>query len=62
MDLIYIPEDAGIFRGVIEVDTTAQAFQKHIDVNATSVEFSRFVIDDQGNNCQSFDFGTFYYG
>ena len=50
MSLVYTPEDAGIFRGTIEVDSTAQAFQKHIDVNATSIEFSKFVIDNEGNN------------
>lgn len=60
--LTYHPSDAGIFRGLIEVKTNAQTLQKQIDVNATSVEFTRFIIDENGAQANQFDFGTFYYG
>ncbi|KAL4498636.1 hypothetical protein ABPG72_019754 [Tetrahymena utriculariae] len=58
----YTPKDAGIYRGVIEIVTDAQCLQKHIDINATSVEFTRFIIDENGSQVSQFDFGTFYYG
>lgn len=47
---------------MIEIVTDAHCLQKHIDVNATSVEFTRFIIDDNGSQVSQFDFGTFYYG
>lgn len=38
------------------------SIQKTIDVNATSIEFSRFLIDENGNQCSQLDFGLTYYG
>ena len=59
----YKPKDAGILRGNLEVIVDGgQTFQKHIEVNATSVEFNRFLIDENGNLTRSLDFGTVYYG
>lgn len=46
--ITYTPSEAGIYRGVIDVITEAQTLQKQIDINATSVEFTRFVIDENG--------------
>lgn len=62
VQLQYTPQDAGIFRGLIEVKTDGQTLQKTIDVNATSVEFTRFVIDENGSQANQFDFQTFYFG
>jgi hypothetical protein len=31
-------------------------------VNATSVEFSRFIIDENGSKIDQQDFGTFFFG
>lgn len=45
----YTPKDAGIYRGIIEVATEAHTLQKHININATSVEFTKFIIDESGN-------------
>ena len=52
MKLNYKPKDAGIFRGLIEVETEAHTLQKQIDVNATSVEFTRFIIDETGSKVE----------
>lgn len=46
---IYESQEAGLFRGFISVMTEAQCLQKVIDINATSVEFTKFLIDDSGN-------------
>ncbi|EGR30900.1 hypothetical protein IMG5_121460 [Ichthyophthirius multifiliis] len=54
--------DAGLFKGFISVKTDAQCLQKQVDVTATCVEFSKFIIDNKGNQCTQFDFGTFYFG
>jgi hypothetical protein len=58
----YNPREAGIFRGVIEVKVNGQSFQKDIHVNATSVEFNRFLIDENGNQTASIDFGGMFLG
>ncbi len=57
------PKDAGILRGNIDVIVDGgQTFQKNIEINATSVEFNRFLIDETGNLTRSLDFGTIYFG
>lgn len=33
-----------------------------IDIHATSVEYSKFFIDQEGNQQSSFDFGVMYVG
>ncbi|EWS70940.1 flagellar associated protein, putative (macronuclear) [Tetrahymena thermophila SB210] len=58
----YESQEAGLFRGFVYVTTEAQCLQKVIDINATIVEFTQFLIDDSGNQTTQFDFGTFYYG
>lgn len=46
--VFYKPKDAGIFRGLVEVVADGQSLQKTIDINATSIEFTRFLIDETG--------------
>lgn len=58
----YKPKEAGIFRGLIEVNADGNSLQKNIDINATSIEFTRFLIDENGTQTTQFDFGTTYYG
>jgi len=48
IELVYNPTEPGIFRGLIEVITDGQCFMKQIDVNATCVEFLKFIINDKG--------------
>ncbi len=33
-----------------------------IDIHATSVDHSRYIIDDRNNQTNSFDFGTMFVG
>ncbi len=56
------PKEIGVFRGLIEVLVEGQMFQSYIDVNATSVEYNRFLIDEFGNQTTNIDFGSMYYG
>lgn len=35
---------------------------KHIDINATAVEFMKFIIDENGNELSKVDFGEVFYG
>lgn len=59
----YKPKEAGILRGNLNVLVdNGQTFQNHIEVNATSVEFNRFIIDEGGNITRSIDFGEVYFG
>lgn len=44
------------------MSVSGQSVQKEIDLSATSVDFFVFVIDDNGNQSSSFDFGDVYYG
>lgn len=62
IELIYQPKEAGIFRGIIEVYQEGQAFMNHIDVNATSVEFLKFIVDTDGNELSKVDFGSVFFG
>lgn len=48
VNVFYKPKDAGIFRGLVEVVADGQSLQKTIDINATSIEFTRFLIDESG--------------
>jgi hypothetical protein len=66
----FISDDAGIFRSQIEVKAEGfYNFQKTIDVNATSVEYNRFFIDQNGqqigflfNYLDSISFDSMYFG
>ena len=41
----YQSEEAGIFRGFIEVASNGKSFLTSIDVNATVVDYMQFLID-----------------
>ena len=58
----YTPREPGIFRGEIPVETDGKPFTTKIDVNATCVEFLRFIIDEEGEVLNKIDFGTILYG
>ena len=62
VNIIYSPKEAGILRGVLEVNVEGQSLLKHIDISATSVDYFIFVIDENGNQTTSFDFGNMYFG
>lgn len=62
VDFVYFPKEAGIFRGIVEVFQDGQSFMNHIDVNATSVEFLKFVVDTEGNELTKVDFGNVFFG
>ena len=62
IELSYTPVEAGIFRGLIEVITEGQCFLRQIDVNATCVEFLKFIINDKGEELNKLDFGTVLFG
>ena len=60
--ITYIPQEAGIFRGTIEVDCSGQSVLKTIDISATSVEYFIFMIDENGIQTKMVDFGNVYFG
>lgn len=58
----YSPKEPGIFRGEVKVETTGKSFTDKIDVNATCVEFLRFIINEEGEDLRDINFGTVLYG
>lgn len=57
----FVSEEAGIFRSQIEVKVEGfYNFQKTIDVNATSVEYNRFFIDQNGQQIGNLLIFRFY--
>ena len=58
----YTPREPGIFRGEIKVETNGKAFTDKIDVNATCVEFLRFIINEEGEELNKIDFGSVLFG
>lgn len=62
IELAFTPTESGIFRGLIEVITDGQCFLRQIDVNATCVEFLKFIINDKGEELTSLEFGTVLFG
>ncbi|CAD8120828.1 unnamed protein product [Paramecium sonneborni] len=64
--VFYKPRDAGIFRGIIEVFAEGQQsglnLKNPIEINATSIQFTRFLIDQNGTQSNTFHFGTMFYG
>jgi len=59
----YAPKEAGIFRRVYDVVIDGQQqIAKQIDVNAISVQFNRFLIDETGAPLESIEFGLMYFG
>lgn len=58
----YKPTEAGIFKGSIKLKSESILVKDSIDIHATSVEHSRYIIDDRNNQTTSFDFGTLFVG
>lgn len=54
--------EAGIFRGVVDVYTNGKSFLKSIDINATAVDFMQFVIDKDGKELKEVNFGAILFG
>ncbi len=58
----YKPTEAGIFKGSIKLKSESILVKDSIDIHATAVEHSRYIIDDRNNQTTSFDFGTLFVG
>lgn len=58
----YSPKEPGIFRGEIKVQSDGKSFTDKIDVNATCVEFLRFIINEEGEELTKIDFGSVLFG
>jgi hypothetical protein len=58
----YKPLEAGLFKGIINLKSDSILVKDTIDIHATAVEFSRFIVDDKGIQTSSFDFGTLFIG
>lgn len=62
IEMVYKPSEAGIFRGLIEVYSDGQSFLNQIDVNATCVEYLRFIINENGEELHKLQFDTVVFG
>ena len=58
----YIPKENGILRVMIEVLIDGVSVQKNIEFTGTSVEFNKFLVDENGNKMDNMDFGATYFG
>jgi len=58
----YNAEEAGIFRGCIEVACSGKSFANSIEISATCVEFMQFLIDKTGKEIESINFGDVTFG
>lgn len=58
----YKPSEAGIFKGSIKLKSESILVKDSIDIHATSVDHSRYIIDDKNNQTTNFDFGTMFVG
>ncbi len=58
----YRPKEAGILRGVLDVIVDGQSYLKKIEINGTSVEYNRCIIDQNGTVAKNLNFGSLYYG
>ena len=58
----YKPTEAGIFKGSIKLKSEAILVKDSIDIHATSVDHSRYIVDERNNQTTSFDFGTLFVG
>ena len=56
------PINSGILKGSLEINVEGQPYQKIIDVNATVVEYNRFVVDKTGGTSSNINFGNMYFG
>ena len=62
VNFTYSPKEPGIFRGEVKVETSGKSFIDKIDVNATCVEFLRFIINEEGEELNKIEFGTVLFG
>lgn len=62
VELVYNAEESGLFRGVVEVKTNGKTFLESIDINATCVEYSQFIIDKSGKELPIIQFGQVIFG
>ncbi len=60
--LFYTPRDSGVKRGLIEVTMEGYNVQKFIEISATSIEYSKFLTNENGGKIESLDFGRMIYG
>ena len=59
----YAPRENGILRTLIEVYVDGVVnLQKNIELTMTSVEFNKFLTDENGGRIDSIDFGPTYFG
>jgi hypothetical protein len=58
----YFAREPGIFRGIMDVVCDGKSFVSTIDVNATCVEFLRFIINEEGEELNKIDFGKVLFG
>ena len=54
--------EAGLFKGEIFLKSESILVKDKIDIHATTVEFSRYVVDAKGGQNSSFDFKNLYAG
>lgn len=62
LSITFKAEEAGLFKGVINLKSESMLLKDTIDIHATSVEYSKFFIDAEGNQQTAFDFGNMYVG
>lgn len=60
--LTYFAHEPGVFRGSLPVSTDGKSFLEAIDINATCVEYMQFLIDKEGKEMDSIEFGEVVYG
>jgi hypothetical protein len=58
----YFAREPGIFRGIMDVVCDGKSFVSTIDINATCVEFLRFIINEEGEELNKIDFGKVLFG
>lgn len=58
----YRPKEAGILRGSLDVIVDGQSFSRKVELNGTSVEYNRCIIDESGLLAKNLNFGTLYFG
>lgn len=62
MKITYNPKETGILRAIVDVTVEGNTFMKHLDINATAVEYMKFIIDENGNELSRVDFNEVFFG
>ena len=62
VNVSFIPKESGILRNMIEVYIDGINFNKNIELTGTSVEFNKFLVDENGGRIDNIDFGPTYFG